>query len=99
MCLPATFVGPGRQITFVGARGDRKRLDYIAIPVGWPPAAGSAGVDLDIDITVAREDHDDKLREACGRGRNLLCVRVKVEVQAECDSKGAHSVPGFAPLH
>ena len=52
-----------------------------------------------LTITVAREDHDEKLREACGRGRNLLCVQVKVEVRAEYDNKGAHSVLGFTPLH
>ena len=55
--LPTTFVGPGRQETFVGARGDRKRIDYIALPEGWEPYVISAEVDHDVDVSMVRDDH------------------------------------------
>ena len=55
--LPTTFIGPERQETFVGARGDKRRLDYIALPEEWGPFVVSAEVDHSVDVSLVRDDH------------------------------------------
>ena len=49
-----------------------------------PPSQAWGGRTAVRPLTQANaiEDHDEVIREGCGRGRSLLCVRVKVEIHA-----------------
>eukprot|EP00974_Lingulodinium_polyedra_P112062 10841467-Lingulodinium_polyedra.AAC.1 len=60
LCAPVTFHGPGlakEQVTFVGAKGDERRLDYILVPQTWMPLVDRAAVDKGVDISMAKDDH------------------------------------------
>ncbi|CAE7561232.1 CFDP2 [Symbiodinium sp. CCMP2456] len=59
LCLPCTFSGvhTGDTWTWSSARGDRHRLDYVAIPQGWVEFVTSSRVWYALEAMQKRDDH------------------------------------------
>ena len=57
--LPATFENWqfGTGDSWVHARGSRRRIDYVGLPLAWSSLRGVAWVQDDFETTIARDDH------------------------------------------
>ena len=57
--VPSTFARchTGSSPTWTSPSGHQHRLDYVAVPLGWPPDAVSSRVQLDFEALQVHPDH------------------------------------------